>query len=645
MSDLYDTILTKFEEFNIDAETLLSYPKNRCDTTKLTYTCVCGNFREIGWKAFLPHPLCNNCQPKKKPGARASGISIFTKLLQENGYSLADPTNKDGSYVNTKSIVDVIDPNGNIYQTSHNRFQGGARSPHFNTQCRLSVKDVQSRVEEAGFEWLPNTIYQNKSVPFDVICHCGNKFPVAIDNIRENRIGCPKCYMYNRKYPWDYIEGMADKFGCTLVTPKEAYKGRETIIEVICSCGEMMVKNVRAFLKHPRCKDCANLKREQTNIEKYGYSNLFGSDLGKDMIKSYWMEKHGVDHNMKVEEIQKKSQDTCFKNFGVKCVLSTKEVRDKAIEAHVSRWGASPGNVLEIRDKMKATNLEKYGAEYPLASKEVQKTIKQNNFNKYGNEVFLRSDTGKKLMIDKYGNEIFLQSDTGKKLMMDKYGNETFLQSDTGKKLMIEKYGNEVFLCSDIGKKLMMDKYGHEMFLHSDTGKQLMIDKYGAPYAMQVPELFEKAQKSAFRLKQYTFPSKRVAYLQGYEWKCVDYLLDKLKCNENNIILGAKEVPKVMYSLKGEVENSRRYFMDIYLKQEELAIEVKSVWTYLRDQEKNIAKWKATCNVCKGGLDIYVFDKDNLLRIRKVRNGEIEEEAFPSGFTNKFNMMMGEFYS
>jgi hypothetical protein len=106
---------------------------------------------------------------------------------------------------------------------------------------------------------------------------------------------------------------------------------------------------------------------------------------------------------MQIKEIQEKAQQTCMKNFGVKCILSTEKVREQAIEAHILKWGAPPGCVEEIREKMKLSNMKNLGVEYPLQSANIHNKIKSSNLETYGNEVFLASNAGKQLMTDLHG--------------------------------------------------------------------------------------------------------------------------------------------------------------------------------------------------------------------------------------------------
>jgi hypothetical protein len=395
------------EEKGINVETLTSCPITARSKTPIIYTCSCGENQMVksNFRQLKKRWLCEDCEPKNKTGKKPPPLNNFIEMLENEGYSLVDP--KNSGYKNTKSSVEVYDCEGNIYTTTYNRFQSGFRSPHIRIKpMKLTIDTVKQRVISAGFFWIEGTEYKNDRTPFSVKCHCENIFDVKLVNLHENRVGCPECYRF---LPWEYIKDMAEGYRCTLISNESIYEGRDTIIEIFCVCGEEIIKSVRNFIKFPRCYECSVKKRENTNEEKYGHRNYFGSELGKETIKNYYLGKHGVTHNMQIEKTQRKAQETCLKNHGVKCVLSTKEVRDKAIEAHIEKWGAPPGCVEEIRDKMKLTNQKNLGEDYPFQSTEIHKKSRKTCLEKYGNELYIHSETGKKAMVKKYGCEYPMQ--------------------------------------------------------------------------------------------------------------------------------------------------------------------------------------------------------------------------------------------
>lgn len=70
-------------------------------------------------------------------------------------------------------------------------------------------------------------------------------------------------------------------------------------------------------------------KRSETNIEKFGTENVFGSEFGKSKAKSSMLEKYGVEWSMQSPAIKVKAENTCKNNYGVKTYLLTEECSRK----------------------------------------------------------------------------------------------------------------------------------------------------------------------------------------------------------------------------------------------------------------------------------------------------------------------------
>jgi len=94
-------------------------------------------------------------------------------------------------------------------------------------------------------------------------------------------------------------------------------------------------------------------------------------------------------------------------------------------------------------------------------------------------------------------------------------------------------------------------------------------------------------KKSSFSKKEYTFPSGIVIEIQGYEPATIDILLKTY--NEYDIETNSLNMPEFWYR---EDYSWHRYFPDIYIKKDNLIIEVKSTWTFKLWFHKNILKRK-----------------------------------------------------
>lgn len=117
--------------------------------------------------------------------------------------------------------------------------------------------------------------------------------------------------------------------------------------------------------------------------------------------------------------------------------------------------------------------------------------------------------------------------------------------------------------------------------------KETNILNWGYESPMQNPEFFAEHQKSCFKKKIYTFPSGKTTIYQGYEHFCLNDLIFDEKFKEEEILNCPTEVPEIFYNFNGK---KRRYYPDIYIKEKNLLIEVKSTYTFNIEKEKIMAK-------------------------------------------------------
>jgi hypothetical protein len=264
-------------------------------------------------------------------------------------------------------------------------------------------------------------------------------------------------------------------------------KGKHVFV-IICQTCSTRYENVTL---ERSCLDCSNDKRKQTNISKYGASNVFASKEIKEKIVKSNQERHGVNYPMQNKEIREKMTETNLKKYGHKYAFNQPHVYEKIQETHTENHGTPfPFQSPLIRDKMKKNSLAKFGTEHPC----------QN------------------------ANEL------------------------------------------------------------------------------------ERRFKLMFRLKDYTFPSGVTINVQGYEDMCLNMLLEIY--SEDQLIADSKAIPHIKYTDKAQ--KTRKYIPDILVKESDESffyIEVKSLYTYMLNYEKNISKYTA-CLEQGIPLMIWIFHSD-----------------------------------
>jgi hypothetical protein len=228
-------------------------------------------------------------------------------------------------------------------------------------------------------------------------------------------------------------------------------------------------------------------------------------------------------------------------------------------ETNLQKYGVeNTFQVEEFKQKSKQTCMQVYGVEHPIQSEEIKNKVKETNIEKYGTICPIQNE--------KIQNKIIESN-------LEKYGVEYVLQSP------------------EIREKI----------------KQTCVEKYGVPYPNQNTDMMEKSSKSAYKLKNYIYPSGREIKYQGYENFALDEIV-KLY-DENDIITGSKNVPEIWYN---DSENKKhRHYVDIFIPSENKCIEVKSTWT-LKKKKDNILEKQKYAKELGFNYEIWVYDKNGV---------------------------------
>ena len=123
--------------------------------------------------------------------------------------------------------------------------------------------------------------------------------------------------------------------------------------------------------------------------------------------------------------------------------------------------------------------------------------------------------------------------------------------------------------------------------------------------------LWKKHQKNAYKLKEYEFPSGKIVKVQGTEPNALDFLVKNELINENDILVGVKNVPTIWYF--DESGNKHRHYVDIFIPSKNICIECKSIWTFNKKEDNIFLKQNAAKELGYK-YEIWVYDgKGNLV--------------------------------
>lgn len=169
----------------------------------------------------------------------------------------------------------------------------------------------------------------------------------------------------------------------------------------------------------------------------------------------------------------KKRKDVCKEKYGVENVFQLERVKEKIIETQIDLYGEIYSKTNDRKEKIKRTNLEKYGYENPMQNEEVFTKAKNTCIKKYGVDNPFKNEEIKerwrKNLQNKY-NDKLLQNVS----QLDSY-KEKFKQTS------MRKYGVEHPFQSDIVKK---------------KSRQTCLKRYGFKNAMQNIQIKAKAIKT-----------------------------------------------------------------------------------------------------------------------------------------------------
>jgi DNA-directed RNA polymerase subunit RPC12/RpoP len=430
-------------------------------------------------------------------------------------------------------------------------------------------------------------------------CSCGNETESYTSNVNKPTWGgCATCSNQRRgnKNDYEFARKVWEKGGEVL--PKQEYKGNKVKMHYTCSnCGEEAHISLNEFRRGRRCENCAKSRAKETNLERYGVENVFQSEEIKQRIKDSNMEKYGVDHHMKVPEILQKAIDTNIDKYGLAFAFHSEESFDKIHATCMERYGVEyPLQNEYIQEKVIESCRESLGVDYPFQSEEIQKQIEQTFQDRYG-----------------MGKYEYLQ------MLYQDHKEEYRQKAD---ETCMERYGMTLheYLAlpehREKADKTCMERYGmtlHEYLAlpeHREKARLTCLERYGVEYPAQCEEIFHKMMVSGYQRKEYTFPSGRVEYCQGYEPLCLEHLLETY--DEDDIVVGYKGREAIWYPNPDKDGKLSRYFPDGFIKSENAIIEVKSEYYYKKDIAKNHAKFKAVTGM---GMKVflYVFDKKDFL--------------------------------
>jgi len=235
----------------------------------------------------------------------------------------------------------------------------------------------------------------------------------------------------------------------------------------------------------------------------------------------------------------------------------------KRRKTNLEKYGVDNVSKLnDIKEKKKLTTKKNHGVENPSQSKEIsikkKNTMRQNYGVNYSLESNILYNNMKKVKKEKYDFEYYTNHDKQKETILRKYGVDNISKLDSVKK----------------------------------AKRETCYKNYGVEHPSQNKKIFDKQQKSAFKVCKF----KNITYQGTYEKDFLD--------NYYNLFNITKISP-ISYDYCGKTSY---YHPDFYIKELNLIIEIKSDYTYNKEYIKNISKQTACIN--KGYNFLFIINKD-----------------------------------
>ena len=365
---------------------------------------------------------------------------------------------------------------------------------------------------------------------------------------------------------------------------------------------------------HAANSELVKQHRKESNLEHWGTENVYDSEKYQQMmldtygVRFHWqrqdiidkrnmtcLERYGTIYPSQAKEIMDKIRNTVMEKYGVECIFSLPEVYEKCHSE-------------ETVNKIRETNLERYGSISPLHSKEVREKIAATNKERYGEEYIVNLPRVREKAHSPESKE------KQRKTNFEKYGYEYPMQSLEIRKKSFETLKEN----SKMQKSYQEDEvYEYIASLGYEVERHHMTDEFPFNADMYLPKyrLYIEYQGSQFHNRYSFFGTKE------------DFEIIKTYYEKSNKIKEEKNVDITQY------DNMIYVWSDLDVRKRSYAQDNKV--RYLEIYPKNNESIKRELEFLLG-----CFEKKRLIQVPEVdlRN---EFEYFKRAYSDELNPSVG----
>ena len=350
-----------------------------------------------------------------------------------------------------------------------------------------------------------------------------------------------------------------------------------------------------------------NIRKYNPNYFRKHYPEFFAflknkyPDV-KKLTGALWLYYHGEEQpTCKYCGKRKASFRNWTRGFNEFCGqdCARRGTRDKAEATKRARYGGNGVSPDRI-EKIKKTNIERYGVEHATMLPEITEKRKHTLKMRYGDEKYVNTEKIKQTMKERYGVEHALQKpeflEKSQQTCMKHHGVRYPGQSreimDRVIKTQIERYGGFGYASNVIKDKIIetnLKKYGRKYGFDYEKVKQTCIERYGDENPM-----IAKCACGEIKYQVYSHASQEFCRM-----------MDEILCPTYT----------TQYATKGGekcIQASKKYYVDYYIQELNVAIEFHGDFWHA-----NPSRFKATDHCFPQNKEITAVDLWEIDRIKK----------------------------
>lgn len=458
---------------------------------------------------------------------------------------------------------------------------------------RYTIDEVKEIVESKGYTLLSDT-YVKSSNSIQISCRNNHNIEVTFKHFLKYDYKCSKCLnVHHNRLGFDEVKNFIESKGCTLLSTE--YTNSHKKLTIRCILGHIQEISLSNFKKGRRCVQC-----KKDNPIKQTYNPNFFEKVKADfaqrgftLLSNNYENGHTILHYICPNQHENYSSYLSFQYSSgcFKCSGITRYTYE-----YVQNYFMENGCTLLEKEYVSNHTLMKYICVCGNESKIIFSSFMN------GHRCYMCGKNKKKNKIEDVAKYF---EDNGCKLLSTYENAESLLR-------YICSCGNEseisytCFVQNQRCKNCRRERY-----------KSTCLERYGCEHPSQLFQTQEKIRKSGRTWKEYTLPSGQVVKYQGYENLAFDDLLLEMCYNEDDVDIHCHDLANVQFMYYYD-EMYRRYFPDIFLRNDNMIIEVKSRYTFQMEYEKNLAKAKC-CTSMGYDFEFWIYDEKRNKEIKKYK--------------------------